>query len=97
MDTHRVEPLLGTSFLALTQELPSKAMPGSAVSAEGISVKIYPAQQHQLIFLLSLLAEEFFMVPFETAPGEVIPAAGKHTLLRLFSGSSYPTFNQHWY
>lgn len=44
MDTHRVEPLLGTSFLTLTQELPSKAMPGSAVSVEGISVKIYPAQ-----------------------------------------------------
>lgn len=37
------------------------------------------------------------MVPFETFPGEVIPAAGKHILLRPFSGSTYPTFNQHQY
>lgn len=91
-DIHRAEPLLGTFFLALIQEISSKAMPGSSASAETISVKIYPA------YLSSVSAcWGIFMIPFETAAGEVIPAAGKHNLLRLFSGYTYPTFNQHQY
>lgn len=96
IDIHRAEPLLGTSFLALTQEISSKAVSGSAASTEIISWKSALLSNISSSSFCRCLLRNFYGTFWDSCR-EVIPAAGKHILLRLFSGNTCPTFNQHQY